>query len=80
MPAMRAKVKCVTSALNEACDEVTFRAVCKSGSYPADGLDEDNSYAKFTPTAEFKLTITNPALMGTFRPGRVFYVDFTPVE
>ena len=80
MSNMRAKVKCESSNLRETFDEVIFKAVVKSGSYPADGLDEDNTFAKFSPTAEFKITIANPALLGKFRPGQKFYVDFTEVE
>lgn len=48
-------------------------------SYPADGSDEDNTYAKFSPSAKFELMIANPALLGKFAAGDTFYVDFTPV-
>lgn len=60
-------------------EEVQMRAVGKSGSYPADGSDEDNTYAKFTPSADFRMTIANPALFGAFKPEQVYYVDLTPV-
>lgn len=76
---MRAKVK-VYSVNNTAnCDTIYFSAVCKSGPYGEDGLDEDNTYAKYTPSADFKITITNPALLNKFNIGDTFYVDFTPV-
>jgi hypothetical protein len=74
---MRAKMKISAVTLGETCDQVTMAPVCKSGAYPADGMDEDNSFAKFSPSGELKLTIANPALLGKFRPGQKFYLDFT---
>ena len=56
-----------------------FFGVSKSTSYPEDGLDEDNTYAKFSPSVDLKITIANPALLGKFEVGETFYVDFTPV-
>lgn len=61
-------------------EEVQMRAVCKSGKYPDDGSDEDNTYAKFSPSADFRLMVQNPALFGTFKPGQKYYVDLTPAE
>ena len=59
-------------------ESLKFSAVCKSDGYPADGSDENNTFAKWTPSAELKMTITNPALFGKFTVGQEFYVDFTP--
>lgn len=80
MTNMRAKVVCESVLVTEHADTVKFRAVCKTGSYPADGLDEDNTFAKFSPQADFQITIANPALMGQFRPKQKYYVDFTPAD
>jgi hypothetical protein len=77
---MRAKVKCNSVTLLENYEELEFSAVCKSGSYGADGSEEDNTYAKYTPGASFKLTVTNPLLWGQHKPGQKYYVDFTPVS
>ena len=76
---MRAKVRCnqVTDFGGNA-QEVKFSPVAAK-LYPADGTDEDNTYAKWSPSGEFKLTITNPALHGKIKPGMVFYVDFAEV-
>lgn len=79
MSAMRAKMKCTAVHSFEGHEVLEFSAVVKSGSYPANGLDEDNTYAKFSPSAEFKITVANPALRGKFLPGSKFYVDFTEV-
>lgn len=78
---MRAKLK-ITSVQkheNVAQETLTFAAVAKSGGYPADGADEDNTFAKFTPSASLTMQILNPALLGQFKEGQAFYVDFTPV-
>lgn len=60
-------------------EKVTFHGVAKSSSYPNDGADEDNTYAKFSPSAVLDIVIANPALIGQFETGETFYVDFTPV-
>lgn len=62
-------------------ERVVFHGVTKSdGPYPADGSDENNTFAKFTPSVLLDIQIANPALLGGFEPGDIFYVDFTPVE
>ncbi len=76
---MRAKMKIARIEKFETCERLFFAAVCKSGSYPADGLDEDNTFAKFSPQGDLSITITNPALIGQFQPGEAYYLDFTPV-
>ena len=61
-------------------ETISFTAVAKNGSYPEDGSDEDNTYARYTPNAECRMIIANPALFGKLQVGSVFYVDFTPAE
>ena len=79
--AMRAKFA-VTSVTkhSDTCETIAFNAVCKSGGYPEDGTDEDNTYAKWTPSASCSIQITNPALVGKFEPGQKYYVDFSPAS
>ena len=55
-------------------------AVARSGGYPADGSDEDNSYARWSPSGKLELMIANPALIGVFKPGEKFYLDFTKAD
>ena len=76
---MRAKMTMTEVKLTEHSDNIVMVPVCRSTPYPADGSDEDNTYAKFSPCGRLELTIANPALLGLFRPGQKFYVDFTPV-
>jgi hypothetical protein len=87
MTAMRAKVRVGSvfpyrnpetgETINET---LTFHGVAKSDGYPADGSDENNTFAKFSPSVSMQFTIANPALFGKFASGDTFYVDFTPAE
>ncbi len=56
---------------------VRASAVCKDGGYPADGYDEDNSFARWSPSGELSLTIANPNLFDKVAQGDVMYLDFT---
>lgn len=86
MTTMRAKVrvgsvfplrnKDTMETINET---LVFHGVAKSGAYPDDGVDEDNSFARWSPSVNMQFTIANPALFGKFEAGDTFYVDFTPV-
>ena len=58
-------------------ETLNMHAVC-AGKYPADGSDEDNTYARFSPGANLSINIANPDLFGKFKVGDKFYVDFTP--
>ena len=77
MTVMRAKMKRVHADRHENVENLRFVAVAKSGGYPADGGDEDNTFAKFSPSGELKLTVANPALLGKLNPGEGYYLDFT---
>lgn len=77
MATMRAKLKITGVDKYEASENVRFTAVGPS-EYPADGTDENNTYAKWTPSAELSISITNPNLLGRFEVGQEYYVDFHP--
>jgi hypothetical protein len=76
---MRAKMQVNKVERFAGSDRITCNAVAASA-YPADGSDEDNTYAKFSPAGELTLTIANPALLGKIEPGQKYYLDFTPAE
>ncbi len=59
-------------------EHLTLVPVGKSNGYPPDGSDEDNTFARWTPSGELKLTVQNPALLGKLPVDARFYVDFTP--
>lgn len=81
---MRAKMRVTSTDKTNAGKEgdpyrsisIRAAAVCKDGGYPADGMDEDNSFARWTPSMELTGTINNPALFDRLAEGNVFYVDF----
>lgn len=79
---MRAKMRvtAIISTQDSKTENLHFGAVYKNGAYPDDGSDEDNTFAKFTPSAHMSMQIANPALLGTFEVGQTFYVDFIPVS
>jgi len=77
---MRAKMKVSRVESFETYQNLTFRAVCKSDGYPADGSDENNSFAKWTPTAALNMTVNNPDLFGKINEGEEYYLDFTKAE
>ncbi len=58
-------------------ETLTFRAVCKDDAYDESGLDENNTFSRFTPSADLKIHINNPALVGKFKQGESYYLDFT---
>lgn len=75
---MRAKVVLNRVEKFTTSERLVFNPVCAKA-YAADGVDEDNTYARFSPSGEFQLSVTNPDLLGQFTPGEKFYVEFTPV-
>jgi len=75
---MRAKFVIQSVEIFGSSEKVKFSAVSRPSGYPADGTDEDNTFATFSPQAHCEIHITNPALRGKFEPGQKFYVDFTP--
>jgi hypothetical protein len=84
MRTMRAKMKISTitkyGRVEGKTESVTLKFNAVSASqYPADGSDEDNSFAKWTPNADLNMVITNPDLLDKFDAGQTFYVDFTKV-
>jgi hypothetical protein len=76
--AMRAKMRIEKVDREfEGQETLYFRAVARSERYPEDGSDENNTYARFSPSGELRLTVANPALLGKFNYDEEFYVDFT---
>jgi hypothetical protein len=61
-------------------ETITFVFPAKDGAYPADGSDEDQQFAKYSPSASLQITVANPALIGKFEGGDKFYLDFVPID
>lgn len=78
---MRAKMKVINVEPHATGQEIlSLVGVAKDGAYPSDGSDEENSFAKFSPSVNLDITIANPALVGMYPKGTTFYVDFTPLN
>ena len=41
---------------------------------------EDTRFSAATPSGKMEIMISNPALLGMFKPGQFYYLDLTPVE
>ncbi len=80
MPTMRAKMRVSEVHQFDGCENLKFHAVGRNNGYPDDGSDENNTYAKYTPTADLSITVQNPALLGQFHIGEEYYLDFTKAE
>lgn len=81
MTTMRAKMRVTAvDSQYEGQENLTFTAVCKDGFYPEDGTDENNSFARWTPSADLTMMIQNPDLFGKFEVNDEYYLDFTKAE
>lgn len=56
-------------------EDLEFSAVTEKPFNP-DGESDDNSFARWTPTGNLKMTVTNPALFGKFERGQKYYLTF----
>ncbi len=77
MSEMRAKMIITNIESHGEAENLHFRAVCKDDGYGEDGLDENNTFSTFTPSANLEIYINNPALKGKFTIGESYYVDFS---
>lgn len=76
---MRAKFEVIEVKRFKGQDLLAAIAVT-SKPFDSAGNNEDNTYAKFSPSGKLELTVANPALVGKIEPGQKFYLDFTPAE
>ena len=77
MTNMRAKMKINHIDKRYEGQETLYFNPVGASKYPEDGSDENNTYAKFSPSGMVSLTIANPALIGNFSEGEEYYLFFT---
>lgn len=83
---MRAKFQLGTVTQNIGSDgaiqsvQISGYPVTGDKPFGPNGESEDNTYSRYSPSGELKLTITNPDLFGKFKPGQKFYLDFTEAD
>lgn len=74
---MRAKFR-VTSVTKDSDTQETIQmAAVTEKPFDANGESEDNSFARWTPCGSLSISIQNPNLLGTFKEGQKYYLDFT---
>lgn len=75
---MRAKLR-VSDVVSHGptSETITMNAVTGTEKFGPKGEGENNTFARYTPTASLSLSITNPDLVGKFKVGQTFYADFT---
>lgn len=77
---MRAKLQ-VTEVIpldtTGVCQTVKMSPVCGNKPFGPNGESEDNTFARYSPSGSFELTINNLELAGKFKVGQKFYADFT---
>jgi hypothetical protein len=44
------------------------------------GSAENVSFASATPSGKLEITVTNPNVIGQFKPGESYYLDLIPAE
>lgn len=48
--------------------------------FDAEGVSEDNSFAKWTPSGNLEMTVSNPALFGRVKVGDNYRLTFDKCE
>lgn len=48
--------------------------------FDAEGVSEDNSFAKWTPSGNLEMTVSNPALFGQIKVGENYFLTFAKCE
>lgn len=77
---MRAKLRVMSVVGSDKYETLSLSAVTGKEPFGTDGESEDNTFARWTPSASLTMSITNPALVGKIQQGDTFYVDFTKVD
>lgn len=60
--------------------EILVMAPVCPNKFGPNGEHEDNVFARYTPSGSLQMTINNPDLLGKFKPGEKYYLDFTKAE
>ena len=81
MSVLRAKLKVTRISCNKnEKGEIDQETVELAAVYSSDPTSENAQWSKWTPQAQFSLTINNPEAFGKLSKGHEFFVDFTPVS
>lgn len=70
---VRAKFKCVTVLKTESGETIELTAVTKH-------REGNETWAKYTPSGDIKMSVTNPSCFGFYVPGKEYFLDITLAE
>lgn len=73
---MIAKFKVVAVNDQPGATHLSLMAVSEKP-FDAEGNSDDNTFARWTPCGKLDMSITNPALLGQFKPEQKFYLSFS---
>jgi hypothetical protein len=81
MNTVRCKFVCVHSEKQEGANyqNVSLNAVTE-GPFDENGNNEDNTFAKYTPSGLLHLSVTNESAIGFFVVGQKYYLDIVPCD
>jgi len=74
---MRAKMQIQSVTPQGDAEKLTFICVSGNKPYGPQGEIDDNTFARYTPSGTLEMTINNPVLVGKFKSGQKFYLDFS---
>lgn len=85
MSRMRAKfkiddVKDFTKTSGKITSQNLVMSAVIPNKFGEDGENEDNDFARWTPSGELTILINNPDLIGAFKRDDKIYLDFTKAE
>lgn len=66
----RCKFKCNKLIQTENGEEIHMEPVTSD-------CTENESFSKWTPSGSFWISVTNPKLFGSFKPGQCYYLDIS---
>jgi hypothetical protein len=75
---LRAKMRVAEVAAIKNADGSTNQERVKLQAVYGNEGTENNQWSKWTPSANFDITINNPAAFGKLSSGHEYFVDFTP--
>jgi len=77
---LRCKMRVESVMQNKEADGSTSQEIVKLRAVYGKEGTPNAEWSKWTPCADFSITINNPNAFGVLSKGHEFFVDFTPAE
>ena len=62
------------------CNSVTKTVDAEQIAFSAAQGESNKQWSKWTPSGQLSMSITNPAVLGKFEPGKFYFLDFAPAD